>query len=243
LSGRNKFRIIGSGEKREESGSNPGMSVIQKISFVFVAAAALVSAIPAGVLSGPRIGVMGGLARYSFSGDAADKAAYRTLNRGAAGAIIELDIHSGVRLSIQPSYVQKGTGIAYEVLGQKERVDSVEVKTDYLSIPVMVRILTGSERWFVSGGLELAWLLDARYETSTGDNDIKDRVDDLDFAIQFGAGWIKPVGRHELFLEVRYTQSILNVISAKDSREELSGLRLKNSGILFCAGFLFDLQE
>jgi len=74
--------------------------------------------------------------------------------------VFELDVYKGVRLSIQPSLIQKGTGIAYEVSGQKERVDSVQVNTDYLSIPVLVKVFTHSERWFVSSGFEFAWLMD-----------------------------------------------------------------------------------
>ena len=206
-------------------------------------AALLVSAWPSDALSEIRLGVTGGLSRYSYSGDKPDKAAYTTQNRAAFGGVFELDVYKGVRLSIQPSVIQKGTGIAYEVEGQKERVDSVSVNTDYFSIPVLVKVFTHSERWFVSSGLEFAWLLDATHVTSATETDITSEFDEFDLAIHFGVGWVKPVGRHEFFIEGRYTQSILNVASDSNQESELYGLRLKNSGLLFYVGFLFQLQE
>jgi hypothetical protein len=181
------------------------------------------------------------LARYSYSGDKPDKAVYRTQTRGAFGGVFELDVYKGVRLSIQPSLIQKGTGIAYEVAGETERVDSVSVNTDYFSIPVMVKVFTHSERWFVSSGLEFAWLVNAQYVTSTEDSDIKDDLENFDLAIHFGVGRIIPVGRHEFFIEGRYTQSVLNVVSDNDPEGELYGFRIKNSGLLLYVGFLFQL--
>ncbi len=188
-----------------------------------------------------RLGVTGGLARYSFSGDKPNKAAYTKQNRATFGGVFEMDVYTGVRLSIQPSIIQKGTGIAYEVSGQKERVDSVQVNTDYLAIPVLVKVFTPSERWFVSSGLEFAWLMDAKHITSSGETDIMEDFDEFDLAIHFGVGWVKQIGANELFIEGRYTQSILNVVSDSDPEGELYGLRVKNSGILLSIGFLFQL--
>jgi hypothetical protein len=188
-----------------------------------------------------KVGVSGGLARYSFAGDTPEQGAYTQRIRGAAGAVFEMEIYDRIRLSIQPFFVQKGTGIAYEVPGQKERVDSVEVDTDYFSLPVLVKIFTGKERWFVSSGIELAYLLDARYTTSTEDEDVTSDFNNFDAAIHFGVGWTRPAGPHEIFLELRYTQSVKNVISDEDPEGELYGLRLKNNGIMFLAGFLFQL--
>jgi hypothetical protein len=201
----------------------------------------LLSVWPSDAISQIRLGVTGGLARYSFAGDKPDKAAYTTQNRATFGGIIEIDVYDGVRLSIQPSLIQKGTGIAYEVKGEKERVDSVSVDNDYFSLPVMMKIFTPKERWFVSSGLELAWLLNAKHITSSAETDVMDVFDEFDLAIHFGIGWTRPVGRHELFIEGRYTQSIRNVVSEDDPESELYGLRLKNSGILFMVGFLFQL--
>jgi hypothetical protein len=201
----------------------------------------LVSVWPSDAVSQIRLGVTGGLARYSYSGDKPDGASYEKQSRGAYGAIFEMDVYKGVRLSIQPSLVQKGTGISYEVRGAEERVDSVSVNTDYFSIPVLVKIFTHSERWFVSSGLEFAWILDTQYVTATAETDVKDALDNFDLAIHFGIGWVKPIGKHEIFIEGRYTQSIMNVVSANDPDGEFYGLRIKNSGVLLMAGFLFQL--
>jgi hypothetical protein len=188
------------------------------------------------------LGTIGGLTRFQLDGDRPDKAAYRTITGGMVGGILEFSLTKSVTLSLQPSYIQKGTKIAFEVEGQKERVDSVDVKLDYFSVPVLVKVLTRGRRFYVLGGLEFGYLLDARYVTSTEDSHIKDELEKYDLAVQFGVGYFIPVGRSRIFAEARYDQSILNVKSDEESHtDERFGLRLKNSGWIFCAGFLIGL--
>ena len=191
--------------------------------------------------AGVGVGVAGGIARYGFSGDSPDKSKYRSLTRGTFGGVVDVDLGENFRLSLQPSWMRKGTEIAYEVRGQKERVDSVEVETAYLSLPIMLKVFTKGGKWFVSSGVELGWLVSARWITSTRDDDIEGELEDLDVAIHFGVGRIIPLGRNEFFIEGRYTQSVLNVIPAGDPDSRLYGRRVKNSGMLLLAGFLIRL--
>lgn len=203
----------------------------------------LMSLLCFGMLSAETsLGVIGGLTRFQLDGDKPDKGAYRYVTGGIVGGIVEIQLTKNVSLSLQPSYVQKGTKIAYEVEGQKERVDSVDVNLDYFSIPVLVKVLTRGERFYVLGGLEFGYLLEARYITSTEDSSVKDELDKYDLAVQFGVGYFFPVGRSRIFVEARYDQSIFNVKSGDESDADAHlGLRVKNSGWIFCAGFLIGL--
>lgn len=202
----------------------------------------LIVSLWAGMLTAETsLGVIGGLTRFQMGGDNPDKTAYRTNTGGMVGGILEFGIARQVTLSLQPSYIQKGTKIAFEVEGQEERVDSVDVELEYFSIPVLVKVLTRGERFYVLSGLEFGYLLDARYITSTQDSNVKDDLEKFDLAIHFGAGYIIPVGRSRFFVEARYVQSVMNVITEESEDNAAFGFRLKNSGWIFCAGFLFGL--
>ena len=211
------------------------------VAAVLLAAAIAVSTPFSGVSAGALTGVFGGVTGFSFSGDEPEKAGYGSRYRATFGAVFEFDVHSGVRLSLQPAFTGKGTGIAYEIRGIKDPVDSVDVYLDYLSLPLTVKVFTRSGRWFVSGGLEMDWLLNAEYVTSTSKIDIAESMNPVDFVVRFGVGWVKPLGGNELFIEAVYSQSIVNVISADEPDEKFYDLRLKSSGMVICAGFLFQL--
>jgi hypothetical protein len=154
---------------------------------------------------------------------------------------VEIKLTKNVFISLQPSYIQKGTRIAFEVEGQKERVDSVEVNLDYFSVPILVKVSTRNERYYVLGGLEFGYLIKAQHITSTEENDIKDDLDDYDVAVQFGAGYAHPLRRSRIFIEARYVQSVKNVISDEPVDDAALGVRLKNTGWIFCAGIMFGL--
>ena len=202
----------------------------------------LICSLWAGPLSAETsIGIVGGLTRFNMDGDRPEKGEYRTVSGGMAGGILEFNLTKNVYLSLQPSYIQKGTKIAFEVEGQKERVDSIEVDLDYFSIPVLVKVRTRGERFYVLGGLEFGYLLKAQHVTSTEDNDIKDDLDKYDVAVQFGAGYAHPLGRSKIFIEARYVQSVMNVLSDEPDDDVVLGLRLKNTGWIFCAGFMIGL--
>ena len=192
--------------------------------------------------AGTSIGAIGGITRSTFGGDTPEKGKYESITGFAFGGICEVDISDNVRISLQPSFVQKGSKVAYEVEGQKERVDSVDVRIDYFTVPVLVKVMTGGGRFYVSGGLEAGFPLSAEHETSSATTDIKDALQSVDFAADFGIGLHVPMGRPVMYFELRYTQSLLNIFDEEWAQEEL-GLqpRVKNHGTQFYVGLLYEL--
>lgn len=201
----------------------------------------LICAWTCGIRAETSIGVVGGLASYSFAGDTPPNGAYRSLKGGTFGAVCEIGITEYVTLSIQPSWTRKGTKIAYKVSGQEERVDSVEVKLDYFSVPVLAKVFTNSKRFYVSSGIEYAYLLDAKYITVDTEQDANEELEKHDFSVIFGVGGQFPVGRFDVFIEGRYAQSILNVSTEEAGSSDKLEPRLKNKGFVLCAGILFGL--
>lgn len=194
--------------------------------------------------AGVSIGLLGGVTRMSWNGDTPEKGAYRPIWGPAAGAEIGVDIYRATTLCLQPSFVRRGTKIAFEVTGEKERVDSVEVVLDYFSLPLLVKVETLRGRFYVSGGFELSWLLKARYRTDADDLDVKFELGEHDLSVNFGIGYEFPAGPTSIWFEIRYAQSLINVGSEEagtPGANPVTEPRLKNNGVMLLVGILYDL--
>jgi len=69
----------------------------------------------------------------SLSGDTPDDASYTAKTGFSAGLIGEYALTADIHLSLQPSYISRGTGIAYDV-GEADPRDSLSLRLDYLSV-------------------------------------------------------------------------------------------------------------
>jgi len=203
---------------------------------------ALASSAVQETVAGTSLGALAGITRSTFNGDTPDKGKYGPINGFAFGAICEVDVSPNLKLSLQPSLVRKGTKIAYEVSGQDERVDSVDIRIDYFTVPVLVKVMSRGGRFYVSGGLELGFPIQAEHETSSATTDIEEGLADLDLAADFGIGLHVPLGRPVMYFELRYTQSLWNIIDEDWANEELKlEPRVKNSSTQFYVGLLYGL--
>jgi hypothetical protein len=191
------------------------------------------------------LGATGGLSRTSLSGDAPEDASYTSLIGFSAGLIGEISLGDDIRLSIQPSYVRRGTGIAFDV-GEEDLRDSLELSLDYFSIPVMARFMSQQGSWFVNGGLDCAFLLNASLTdvNAGGSVDVKNFVNGLDLMMLVGVGWSVKLAPAFLTFELRYGQSLLNA-GLNDQLATGVGIpvRFRSSGFQLLAGVLFPLKD
>jgi hypothetical protein len=190
--------------------------------------------------AGFRVGAMGGLVRTSLSGDAPQSASYKHRIGVAAGFTGELDLGQGMRLSVQPMFQQRGTTVAYEVEDQRDPVDSLAVRLDYWTVPVLFKIFSGGGRTFATGGIEFGFLQSARMENlgvEDPEADVGNLFQDLDVALSFGFGGVFPFDRWSMWVEGRYSQSIPN-LSRSDEDPELKGLpeRFRSTGLQLYVG-------
>jgi hypothetical protein len=212
-----------------------------KLQFAFILGVLVAVLLAPAARADLAVGALGGLTRASFGGDPPENGKYNSIYGYALGAALDVGVYKSTWLSIQPAFVQRGTKAAYEVTGESEFVDSVEVRLEYFSLPVLVKVETMGERFYVVGGFEMAWLLNARYETSTQDLDPSAEFKKYDFCIDFGLGYVIPAGRSQIFLELRYYQSMLNVGEENTDNYEVIEPRVKNKGLMLLAGVLYGL--
>jgi len=192
-----------------------------------------------------RIGAYGGISSSGLSGDAPDDSEYRRRIGPVFGALIEVPLTDQVLISVQPAWVQRGTKIAVDVDGEKERQDSLSLDLSYASIPVLMKIETAGGKLFVNSGLDAGFLLDATLSEIDGDGekDASDLVKEFDLAVNFGVGGQFPIGLPRLTIEARYSQSLTNIsdVSVDVGAAELIATRFRSSGFQFLAGIWIPL--
>jgi len=188
-------------------------------------------------------GATGSLSSTSVSGDAPEDASYTSRIGFGFGAVAEYSLTSDIRISMQPSYARRGTGVGYDI-GEEELRDSLSLSLDYISIPVMARFLSAGGSWFVNGGFDFGILLDASLEdVNTGSSaDVKESVNPFDVMMIVGVGTSIDLNPASLTIELRYGQSLANA-GANDQLTAAAGIpvRFRSSGFQLLAAILFPL--
>jgi len=184
------------------------------------------------------LGAFGGLNSSKLSGDVTANGSYKTLMGGNFGAIIDVKLPKGLNLSLQPSYSQEGTRVFYTVKGVDEPVDSVKIRLNYFSLPLILKITSTNERFYALSGIETAMLLKASTIIGEDSEDLPD-VAQWNIAVHFGAGIRIPVGYPSIFVELRYSQGLLNLTDEPLNTNIIP--RVKTTGFKILAGVEFPL--
>jgi len=188
-------------------------------------------------------GAMLGGSSTHLSGDVPDAGAYTSKTGFSVGLVGEYALTDDIRLSLQPSYARRGTGVAFDVNAEELR-DSLDLALDYVSVPILARFLVPGSIWFVNGGLDLGFLLKASLENTPANRttDVKHYVTSVDLAMLFGVGAAFDLRPVSLSLELRYTQSLLNAGASDDLATQVGMTpRFRCSGFQFLVGALLPL--
>ena len=186
------------------------------------------------------LGAFGGLNSSKLSGDASAKGSYKSLMGGNFGALIDVKLTEGFYLSLQPSYSQEGTRVFYSVQGEKELVDSVKIRLNYFSLPLLLKITSTNERFYAISGIETGLLLNASTIIGEDKEELAD-VSQWNIAVHFGAGIRIPVGYPSIFVELRYSQGLLNLTDQPLNTNIIP--RVKTAGFKILAGVEFPLGK
>jgi len=186
------------------------------------------------------LGAFGGFNSSKLSGDAPANAFYSGLMGGNYGVIIDLRLSKGIYLSLQPSYSQEGTKVSYTVKGVEEPVDSVTIRLNYFSLPLLVKVTSTNQRFYALSGIETARLLNASTIIEEDSEEISD-VLQWNIAVHFGAGIRIPVGYPTIFVELRYSQGLVNLTDEPLNTNIIP--RVKTSGFKILVGVEFPLGK
>jgi len=187
------------------------------------------------------IGAVVGLSRSSISGDKPANVSYSTRTGLVAGAVVEVPVSKSVRLVFQPGFVQRGAKVGVAVPNQTERVDSGAVELDYISMPVLIKILANNGWLYVTSGIDVGYLSSATLVEGTTETDVSASLKSYDIAVMFGVGGLIPIGRPSLSLEARYNQSLTSLNENVTFPNTSLLARFRSSGFQFLAGILLPL--
>jgi hypothetical protein len=187
------------------------------------------------------VGVFGGLNSSKLAGDAPSKAYYKSLMGVNIGGYFDLKLGKSVWLSLQPSYSQEGTKVFYNVSGLEEPVDSIKIRLNYFSLPLLLKVQSTSKRFYALGGIEAGYLLDSYKSSHDVKEEIETDVSELNIAAHFGAGFRIPIGFTRLFIELRYTQGILNLSDEPIAKSTIP--RVKTTGFKILTGIEIPLKK
>ncbi len=188
-----------------------------------------------------HIGVFAGLNSSKLSGDAPINSSYKSLIGANVGALIDISISDNFMLSAQPSYSQEGTSISYILPGTDEEIDSLSLRLNYFSIPLLFKAYTANQRFYAIGGLEFGVLMNSFQKIDDVKSDIPVDISSWNLAFHFGAGLKIPLGIPNLFIELRYTQGLENLTDTPVEDNIIP--RVKTSGLKIIAGIEIQLKK
>ncbi len=187
------------------------------------------------------LGLFGGLNSSKLLGDSPPKGSYNTLMGGNFGLLIDVGISEALALSLQPSYSQEGTKLAFSVRGSNEPVDSAKIRLNYFSIPLMLKVTSAKKRFYALSGFEAGMLLNSAHIMGDQENELESDISQWNLAMHFGAGFRIPLGYPTLFIELRYAQGLVNLTDDPLTNDIIP--RVKSSGFKFLCGIEFPLSK
>ena len=188
-----------------------------------------------------HIGFFAGLNSAKLKGDSPNKASYKSLMGLNAGAYIDVKLGKIIYLSFQPSYSQEGTRVFYSLNPIDEPVDSLRIRLNYFSLPILVKITSTNQRFYALSGIETAYLLDSFIKSGDEKENLTSDISSINVAIVFGAGLRIPLKFGRLFVEVRYTQGLINLTDEPLDKGYIP--RVKTSGLKFFVGYELPLSK
>ena len=186
-------------------------------------------------------GVFAGLNSGRLAGDMPKNASYKGLMGANVGGFFDLKLSQSLHLSFQPSYSQEGTRIFYKVAKIDEPVDSLKIRLNYFSLPLLLKVRSTNERFYALSGIEAGILADHRISSQDTELDTDLSIESFNIAMHFGAGFNIPLGYPRLFIELRYSQGLVNLTDEPVEKSYIP--RVKTAGFKVFAGIAFPLNK
>ncbi len=187
-----------------------------------------------------RVGLTAGLIWSNLGGNAPENAEYRRALGMNAGIVGDIALTKDVALSIQPMFARRGANVYFDV-GEEEPRDSLEVRLDYVDCLVMVKVYADNRVSYFTSGLGVGFRTKATLkDIRAGEKDVGSLFREVDLSIAFGVGFMVPARNTLVTFELRYQQSLLNLVDPDaDVATDVFAPRLRSSGVQLLAAVLF----
>jgi len=180
--------------------------------------------------------------RAGIDGDSPPNSHYSDKVGLVAGIQGEVGFAQDLSLSVQPSFVQKKSGVVVAPSTRGGSSTELALSFDYVSVPVVVKFAKAGGRTYVAGGVTVDFLTAATLSGQGSDRDVTSAFGNTGFGAVLGFGVVFPAGRTRFTTELRYVQGIANMTTG--AAAEASGAlapRLHSTGWELIVGSLLPV--
>jgi hypothetical protein len=189
------------------------------------------------------LGVNAGVTRIKFSGDRQTGFGYFKPGLGLSAALrLDYRFSNAVAISFQPGITNLRT--EYEVGSDRGTglYDSTQLAMNSISLPLHAVVWSRNGRFFVLAGLQLDYTLGIKGRALISPYAYSPEVRDYNLYMQFGAGFIVPLGKPYLSFDLRYSQGLLDLNSPLIHSATVTALpRTRLTNLLFIIGLQVPL--
>jgi opacity protein-like surface antigen len=173
-----------------------------------------------------KFGVKGGINLHTITGDVSEDVSSKVGFQ--IGGFAEFKLSD--KFAIQPELLFSTQGAKLETSEPEFGISSEQkLNLTYLNIPVMAKFYA-TEKFSLEAGPQVGFLLSAKSkyeatfdgETESGDEDVKDTLESIDFGVNFGAGYDFT---ENLSAGLRYNLGLSNIAKTEDDNDA----KVKNS--------------
>jgi hypothetical protein len=176
-----------------------------------------------------KFGVKAGVNLATLGGDAEDVSSKIGFH---VGGFAEFKISD--KFAIQPELLFSTQGAKEEYSEEGFDVEN-KLNLSYLNIPVMAKFYV-AEKFSLEAGPQIGFLLSAKSKVESGDFsgevDVKDAYESIDFGVNFGAGYDFT---ENLSAGIRYNLGLSNIAKTEDGED----FKMNNSVFSLSVGYKF----
>ena len=202
----------------------------------------LATVVGAEAASGAAVGLQIGGDRNGIDGDVPPNTEYTKKTGLIAGIQGEIGFGDRLSLSLQPSYIQKRSGVSLAPSTRGGSPTELTLSFDYLSVPLVVKFAKAGGRTYVAGGFTVDFMTSATLSGQGSDRDVMSAFNSTGFGALLGFGVVFPAGNTRLTTELRFVQGLSNVSGgAAAAATGALASRLHSSGLELIVGYLLPL--
>jgi opacity protein-like surface antigen len=180
-----------------------------------------------------KFGIKGGLNLANLSGDIKDNSSKIGFN---VGGFVEIKVSD--KFAIQPELLYSKQGTKFEKSGTGFSSESKR-NLSYINIPVMAKYYA-ADKFSLEFGPQIGFLTSAEADftvttlgvTVSGNEDVKDEYESIDFGVNFGAGFDFT---ENLSLGLRYNLGLSNIAKTESGDDT----KIKNNVLSLSLGYKF----
>ena len=190
------------------------------------------------------LGAFAGLSSGKFSGDTPKQFKYGSKINFTFGVGFDWQLKEDIYLSILPTYMNGSSSLLYPKIVDEEEVyeDSIQFNFQTFALPILVKLISDNNRWQFTGGFEFLIPTKLIADDSEKEIDLMDDINKLNLSMLFGIGYIIPLDRSKLVIDLTYSQGLNNIANNLNDPENLLP-RIRYTSFRFTLGYYLPVGK